>query len=217
MAGIPLDHAHISLQGLEGDRLYAFVRQDRLAPFPWLTMRECPALVRYQPRWHIEAVGRSELMVQAPDGAVFPVTAGELAERVAGDSGPPVRLHADYRGNHDVAPVSLISRATIAALCSAAGLPADARRFRMNIAVEGIEAFAEHRWIGHTLRVGTARLAVVAPDQRCAVITVDPDTAERTPAVLTVTGRLNETCAGVYAVVLEAGEFSTGDAIVLER
>ncbi len=216
MAGIAAGRARISLQGLEGDRLYAFVRTDRLTPFPWLTMREFPGLVRYRPRWADGAAGRAELLIEAPNGKTLPVTGEELAALVAREAGLPVRLHADYRGNHDVAQVSLISEATVADICEAAGVPPDSRRFRMNIVVSGLEAFGEDRWVGRTLRIGGAQLAVVARDQRCAVITIDPDTAQRTPATLTVTGARNGACAGVYAVVLEAGDVAVGDEVVLD-
>ncbi|MEN8261203.1 MAG: MOSC N-terminal beta barrel domain-containing protein, partial [Pseudomonadota bacterium] len=40
-------------------------------------------------------------------------------------------------------------------------------RFRSNIAVEGLEAWEEQRWIGGRIRVGTVEFDVVKPKVRC--------------------------------------------------
>ncbi len=217
MAGIPMDRGRLTLQGLPGDRMYAFVRTDRVRPFPWLTMREFPGMAAWTPEWRPTGSGRDELHVRTPSGATLPVTDPGLEKAIATTSGLPVRLHADYRGNPDVAPLSIISVATVAAICERAGLSADPRRFRMNLVIDGLPAFGEDEWLGAEVRVGTARLAIVARDERCAVITVNPDGSEdRQPLVLDAVANLNHACAGVYAVVLEAGEVALGDALVVD-
>src|SRR3954470_1555874 len=49
MGGEPLDEAELGWFGLPGDRRYAFVQSDHTGDFPWLTIRELPALTRYAP------------------------------------------------------------------------------------------------------------------------------------------------------------------------
>ncbi|GIW12753.1 MAG: hypothetical protein KatS3mg062_0192 [Tepidiforma sp.] len=217
MAGVQLPRAALQLNGIPGDRTYAFVRVDRTRLFPWLTLREFPELAAWEPSWREQPDGGHRLAVRAPDGAAFDIDDPTLTARISGAAGLDIRLHADYRGNFDVAPVSIIAAATIERLCAEAGVAPESRRFRMNLVVEGVPPFGENAWVGRVLRVGTARLAVVERDQRCAVITVDPDgSGLRTPGVLKVAGSLNDACAGVYAAVVTPGEVHAGDAIEVE-
>lgn len=214
LAGVPLERSEIGLQGLPGGRLYAFTRADRLTPFPWFTAREFAGLPGYAPSWHADAEGKRQLVIRSPGGEQYRIDDSRLSAELERKSGIPVRLHADYRGNYDVAPVSIISRSTIDAICSAAGVAPEVRRFRMNLVLDGLEAFAEDRWVGKRIAVGTARLAVVARDERCVVTTLDPaGTGERAPGVLTAAGALNGACAGVYAVVVQPGEVTVGDRV----
>lgn len=217
MAGIAMERTRLTLQGIPGDRMYAFVRTDRVRPFPWLTLREYPAMNAWQPEWRPGEDGRDSVYVHGPAGDLFAVADPSFERAVAAAAGFPVRLHADYRGNPDVAPVSIISTATVEAICQFAGLRPDTRRFRMNLVVDGLPAFGEDAWVGSVLRVGSTRLAVVARDERCAVITVDPGgKGDREPLVLKATGELNRACAGVYAVVLQGGEVAVGDPVDAE-
>src|SRR5258708_7965214 len=56
--------------------------------------------------------------------------------------------------------VSLINRASIAALEAAMGAPVDPLRFRANIYFDGAPAWSEHSWVGSELALGAARLRV---------------------------------------------------------
>jgi uncharacterized protein YcbX len=75
--------------------------------------------------------------------------------------------------------VSLINRASIAALEAAIGAPVDPIRFRANIYFDGAPAWCEHDWIGSEIGLGAARLRVISPITRCAATQVNPVTAER--------------------------------------
>ncbi|HZG69513.1 MAG TPA: MOSC N-terminal beta barrel domain-containing protein [Herpetosiphonaceae bacterium] len=46
MRGEELREGRISWHGLDGDRRYAFVKTGNLAPFPWLTARDVPDMLR---------------------------------------------------------------------------------------------------------------------------------------------------------------------------
>jgi uncharacterized protein YcbX len=125
----------------------------------------------------------------------------------------------DYRGSYDVAPLSLISRQTIAQIAEESGTREDPWRFRPNLLVdlENDEAFDELNWVGRILRVGNgARIAITEVDERCMMITLDPATGEPSPSVLRCVVHQHEKRAGVYAAVLTPGEVCVGDIVALE-
>jgi uncharacterized protein YcbX len=213
MRGEELDSVSVGLQGLPGDRTYAFVQEGVHTPFPWLTGREYAGLLRCQPAWET-AGDRPALVVATGAGERFPIASDELRQWLAREAGRPVRLHSDHRGNHDIAYVSIITTATIRALAQAAGVAPDHRRFRMNLVIESDgPAFAEKEWVGRSLRVGEMRLVVTEQDRRCQMITLDPETGASTPAVLKLAGELNNAFAGVYASVMTAGTVAVGDLV----
>jgi hypothetical protein len=213
MRGEELDSVSVGLQGLPGDRTYAFVQEGVHTPFPWLTGREYSGLLRCQPAWET-AGDRPALVVATGAGERFPIASDELRQWLAREAGRPVRLHSDHRGNHDIAYVSIITTATIRALAQAAGVAPDQRRFRMNLVIESDgPAFAEKEWVGRSLRVGEMRLVVTEQDRRCQMITLDPETGASTPAVLKLAGELNNAFAGVYASVMTTGTVAVGDLV----
>jgi uncharacterized protein len=108
--------------------------------------------------------------------------------------------------------VSLINRASIAALVEAMGVPVEPIRFRANVYFDGASAWCEHDWIGSEITLGAARLRVIAPITRCAATQVNPVTAKRdldiVAALERAFGHIN---MGVYAEVLAGGEIAIGD------
>jgi uncharacterized protein len=52
-------------------------------------------------------------------------------------------------------------------------------------------------------------------DPRCMMITLDPDTAEKTPAILKQVAQAHEGMAGVYGAVLAEGMIRKGDPVEL--
>lgn len=85
MAGERLDAARVSWYGLDGDRRAAFVRDDNHSGFPWLTARQAPELVRYQPFYaNPTQPDEAALQVKTPDGRTLPLDSAELREELAG-------------------------------------------------------------------------------------------------------------------------------------
>ena len=212
MRGESLETVDVDFVGLPLDRAFGFVQDGLLSPFPWFTGRECPQLLQCQPV--LRGEGRwPEVRVSTPEGD-FDLASPEFREQLFAWSGRHATLRSDYRGCQDVAYASVISTATIRALTEPSGVPFDQRRFRMNFVVElGDEPFAENAWIGKQITLGGVTLAVHQPDQRCNMITLDPETGTSTPAVLKKAGELNEACAGVYCSVLVEGKVSIGDKV----
>jgi hypothetical protein len=87
------------------------------------------------------------------------------------------------------------------------------------IETEGAEPFEEDKWVGRTLMFGEensgAVLRITMRDERCVMVDLDPDTAERDSEVMKTVVRLNENYAGVYGTVVRAGELRIGQVVTL--
>jgi uncharacterized protein YcbX len=202
MAGEPLEQADVYWHGIPGDRRYALVQPELThSDFPWLTIRERAELVGYRPRLLTpERPDDSRVAIRTPDDEELAIE--ELATRFQVH---PIKLHC---GAFDTAPLSLISLGTTGAL--------DPRRFRPNVLIDDPGDHAEDAYIGRTLRIGTLRIRVDRPDSRCKIITTDPDTGERDPAILKALGRTHNARAGVYCSVVEPGRIAVGDDVIVE-
>ena len=111
--------------------------------------------------------------------------------------------------------VSLINRASIAALEAVMGVPVDPIRFRANVYFDGASAWSEHDWVGSEITLGAARLRLISPITRCAATQVNPVTAKRDLDIVAALGRaFGHINMGVYAEVLAGGEIAVGDALL---
>jgi uncharacterized protein YcbX len=76
--------------------------------------------------------------------------------------------------------VTLHSRETIAATAAALRDPQlSERRFRSNIAIEGLDAWTEQSWLGRAVRIGGVEFDVVKSKVRCLATHANPVTGER--------------------------------------
>jgi uncharacterized protein YcbX len=146
-----------------------------------------------------ELVGQPVRLVQAEDG------------EVAIDRGPD-------------GAVTLISRGSLERLSVEAGVPAvDARRFRMLIEVDGVEAHGEDAWIGRRVRIGEAQMAFAGNVGRCAFTTRDPESGRvdlKTLHLLqSYRGDVETTEPlpfGIYGSVVEPGVVEIGDRVAVQ-
>lgn len=219
MRGEACSSLPLTLQGFEEDRRFAFVQAESRSAFPWLTARELPELLRWQPS--VEKPGTPDVAVTVtpPSGERWPVASSELRQAVEKRFGKPVFLLRDYRGSFDVSNVSLISEQTVQCIAKESQTEANPWRFRPNLLVnlENGAAFDELQWVGRVLRLGEkARVAVIKEDERCVMISLDPATSEPAPKILKCVVQRHNSRAGVYATVLTPGEVRTGDGIHLE-
>jgi len=78
------------------------------------------------------------------------------------------------------------------------------------------QGFAENDLVGRSLRIGPkVVVSVLERDPRCVIITLDPDTSEKTPAVLKTVAQAHEGTAGVYGAVIVEGMLHKGDPVEL--
>jgi uncharacterized protein len=78
-------------------------------------------------------------------------------------------------------PLLLTNESSLAVLNEKLKNPVDMLRFRPNIVVRGAAAFAENAW--KTLHARDIELHVVKPCSRCVIPTINPQTAQKEPAV----------------------------------
>jgi uncharacterized protein YcbX len=215
MASHALESVEVSWHGLAGDRRWAFIRDGQVrSAFPWLTIRELPALAHHRPRFaDPDRPDASATLVRTPAGDEFDVVDPALAATF----GPGVRVIKQNRGVFDTMPLSLLSTQTLAGLGRLVGTDLVPARFRPNLLVDAPGPdFPEDTWVGRTLRVGGLTMRVDQRDKRCVIVTMDPVTLHRDPAVLRAIARERDTRVGVYGSVVTPGTVAVGDPVELK-
>ena len=216
MAGEALASTEISWAGLAGDRRWAFVRPDsQNSGFPWHTIREFPQMSNYVALLSEPArPDRSAVLVQTPDGGRYDVTDRRLAAQL----GTGLRAMRLDRGACDAMPLSVISGATVSALCTLARVPGNELRFRPNVVVtlDSGAPFEEDDWVGSAVRIGTAVVRMDRRDSRCIIVNVDPARGLPDSHLLKVIGTTRRACAGVYGTTVLPGLIRVGDPVVVE-
>ena len=244
MRGEQLEAIFAGFSGVYGDRVYA-LRNSKAEPgFPYLTGREYRELLLHQPRFRqsakaalppnlSEAEGLEpgltsvyadmedlELEVETPDGKVLAIDDPDLLKVLgeeAGD-GAQVTLLRSHRSMTDCRPLSLISVQSVSRLADECGAALDKRQFRANVYLdlEGAEGYAEDGFVGKTMSIGDkVVVTILERDPRCAMITLDPDTAKANPLGLRHVAKNRDGKAGVYAAVLVEGVIRAGDDVRL--
>ncbi len=232
-ASVTIGHSGIA----EDRRFHLIDAQGRL-----LTQRQEGRLVQIKAQYSAES---EVLTIRFPDGDVLegPTELGEAlitvmwGRQVAGNEvagpwgealsafcGSPVRLvKSDNPGEcYDEYPVSLLSQASIDFMKEqvASGPDFDGRRFRPNFLIDGCDPHEEDRWLGGVVQIGPEMcLRLVAPDPRCAITTLDPDTGRRDFDVprllLSYRPSARAPYFGIYGSVETTGIVSVGDAVEL--
>jgi uncharacterized protein len=221
--------------GIPGDRAFVVLDdRDEVA-----TLRRYGTLAHARSRYDVERrvltmllPGERELSAPVKDGAEHEVVMfgeplrgaiveGPWAEALSELTGVPMRLmRALGRTAQDSHAISLLSQGSVEEVSARAELPepVDPRRFRNTLLIEDTAPHEEDLWVGRELRVGTATLRVAVRDQRCSLITKNPDSGERDLDTLRVLASYRrqddgEVCLGVYADVVQPGDVGVGDTV----
>jgi uncharacterized protein YcbX len=242
MRGEELDEAFAGFSGVYGDRLFAFRSSASPKGFPYFTAREQRRLLKYRPRFRFpdkaarpinlteaESMGAnplsadvSELMVdvETPDGKTLAIDDPDLIDMLRADIDQKhqLTLMQSQRAMTDCRPVSIFSLQSARQLGEETGTSIDKRRFRANVYVDLTSAggFGENEFVGRSLRIGPkVVVSVLERDARCMMITLDPDTGEKEPAILKKVAQAHEGMAGVYGAVMVEGMLHKGDSVEL--
>jgi uncharacterized protein YcbX len=130
--------------------------------------------------------------------------------------GPAKVLHVPGFSFSDVAAkvVSLINLESVRDLGARLGTEVNPLRFRGNILVEGLPAWAELDLVGKRVAIGNVVLEGMDRIVRCAATNVNPETADRDLAIprslLELYGHGD---CGAYLRVVEGGELRVGDSL----
>lgn len=127
-----------------------------------------------------------------------------------------IRARTQGLTDSDYPSVSLINLASVDAMTDAMQQEISAHRFRGNIHLADLPAWQEFDWVGKSLRIGTAELAVREPIERCRATTANPDTGQRDADTLgTLNTRFGHQNFGVNAVITQGGTIAPGDAVTV--
>jgi uncharacterized protein YcbX len=164
----------------------------------------------------------AELMidVETPNGKTFAVDDPALIDdlRAGVDEKHELSLLRSDRPMTDCRPLSFFSIQTVRKLGEETDATVDKRCFRASIYLDlpDVEPFAEEKFVGQSLRIGSKlTVTIVERDPRCMMITLDPDTAEKSPSLLKQIAQAHNNFAGVYGAVLVEGLIRKGDTVEL--
>ncbi len=140
-----------------------------------------------------------------------------VAPLVAPDLPRPVAI-AKLTGNSftdQSAPyISIIANASLAALSDYAGQELEQERFRANIWLDGLDAWAEFDLIGRDIRIGGATLRVEARIGRCIATTANPATGIPDVQTLALLRKhQGHRDLGVFARVIDSGPLALNDSM----
>ena len=244
MRGQQLDEMFAGYAGVYGDRLFAFESSASPKGFPYLTGREQREMLRYRPRFRYPdkaarpvnlteaesmppgvnpvSANPAELMVdvETPDGKTLAIDNPELIDmlRAGIDEKHQLTLLRSDRAMTDCRPLSLFAVQSAQKLAEETGTAVDKRRFRANVYLDlaSSEGFAEDELVGRSVRIGPkVVISILERDPRCMMITLDPDTGEKAPALLKKVAQAHSGMAGVYGAVLVEGTLHKGDPVEL--
>lgn len=133
--------------------------------------------------------------------------------------GPPRIQSAPNHHFTDTAEkfVHIINLASVTALGNLVNKPLDPARFRANIHLEGLEAWAEQQWLGKILEIGDVQIELMEETNRCAAINVDPKTAKRGMSLPSILNQqFGNDNFGLYGRVVKGGRLEKGAEVHLK-
>lgn len=210
--GERLEVLELDGRGVVGDRVWSVRTADGKIGSGKVTRRfdAVPGLLLLSARTTADGV-----RVSVPSGEEWPVADPAAATALSSYLGRELTLAAETDVSHfDDGPVSLVNLASVRALAAEVGADVDASRFRANVHLEGLPAFAEDQLVGQTLRIGSAVLEVEMRSPRCVMINLETADLPSQPGNLHVLGRVNEACLGVVARVVQPGRIAVGDVVL---
>ncbi|MBW4961916.1 MOSC domain-containing protein [Sulfitobacter sp. CW3] len=131
----------------------------------------------------------------------------------ASRAAPTAIVAVPDRGMTDSAypSISIMKTASHHAVADALGVEITKERWRGNIWLDDIAAWAEFGWIGRDVKIGDAVLRICESIKRCPVTNTNPITGERDTATLDIlNSAFGHQNFGVYAEVIKSGDIALG-------
>jgi hypothetical protein len=138
------------------------------------------------------------------------------AAALARERGHAVELR---EGEHffDDAPISILIDTWMTTLNEHLGYVVEWERFRPNFFVRATGAVeSEEALQGAALTLGTVRLQVRSPIERCVAVTYHPEGQPSDPRILRYLAQERQALLGIYCDVVETGTATVGDALLKE-
>lgn len=222
--GESVKKTNVMKYGLYGDRSHAFLDETR--PGKYVTITQCPNMARYKAKFSGEETMHEYPLIEitTPEGKVVNWEDEGLTKQIEAESNRAVSL-VKYSptdvpiGAIELEHLQLISDASLNALQKIWGKETlNHRRFRPNLvlALNDQIPFMEEMWFGKTLKIGKqVEIQVKRHCERCMIITVNPDNAERDSSLQKIVLNQRNNHFGVYASVMQTGEILVGDEVLL--
>lgn len=222
--GENVQQTRIMEYGLYGDRSHAFLDETRQGKF--LTITQFPEMVRYKARFvgeeSIEEYPKVEIVT--PEGKVFSWENQELFKEIEHKSKrkiSPITYSPSHvpLGAIEEEHIQLVTDASLNKLKEMWGsFAVDHRRFRPNLLIDLQEKipFIEETWFGRRIKIGSeVEIQLKRHCERCMIITVNPDNAEKDSTLLKTVVKERNNHFGVYASVIKTGKIHVGDEVLL--
>ena len=218
VGGERLESAEVGATGITHDRGWGLVDDDTGNV---LTARRAPKLlfgsariVDDSPVVTIESGDELRTSTDFSEWLDRPVTLASAAGSEGGTYENPLDFESDaewvsWRGPgeawHDSsrARVSLVSRTSLGEW--------DVRRFRPNLVVDGS---GEDGFVGHDITIGSCRLEVTKPIDRCVIVTRAQPGLDRDLDVLRTINAERASALSIGALVAEHGSIEIGDEVL---
>ena len=215
MGGETLSTVEVGRDGLLADREYAVYGADGKLASGKHTRR----FRRMDPVFELAAVKLgSDTVVRSADGREVLVGQPDADAVLSEHFGEPVTLRRETDVMHqDQAQLSIVGSATLAELGrhEGDGRPLDPRHLRANIVVRTDQPYAEESWIGREVAIGTVRVHVAEPIERCRMVGVAQVGLAARGGMLKAISDHHDLNAGLYASILHPGTISVGDPVTL--
>jgi uncharacterized protein len=224
--GERLRSATVEADGLRGDHVWAVVDPTTgsvatAKKRAWSRLLECRARLLDD----TDPTDPAALEVTLPDDRIFLGDDPKLVPALSEFTGRDLTLELRPR-SYDLAPLHVVSTASVDALDTGDPTEVALRRFRPNIVVTSDTGFAENDWLGKTVRIGEVTVRPTQRTARCVMVTLRH---QEVPAVrdmlrtvtkrngIPVTGADDRSapCLGVYADVTAGGVVPVGDPVRL--
>ncbi|MFJ7678599.1 MOSC domain-containing protein [Peribacillus sp. NPDC097198] len=222
--GESVQKTNVMQYGVYGDRSHAFLDETRSGKF--LTITQHQKMVQYQARF----VGEESMFayptveITSPEGKVMAWGDEDLLRTMEMESKRKISF-IEYSPTHvplgaiEAEPIQLVTDASLNELQTIWGKDhLDHRRFRPNFVISLTDKipFIEQTWFGKRMRIGRdVEIELRRPCERCMIITVSPDDAERDPTLQKTVQKNCDNHFGVYASVTRTGEIGVGDEVFL--